>query len=82
MGIERPPAYTKIVRWRKAIPQYVVGHEARLRQIEGRVAALGGLFLGGHAYYGIGINDCTAHAAILAPRVVEFLASPPAEGNR
>lgn len=78
MGIAVPPAYVKIVRWRRAIPQYLVGHGERLKRIEGRVAALGGLFLAGNAYYGIGINDCTAHAAAVAPRVVTALGGAPA----
>jgi len=74
LGIDREPAFSRIIRWSRAIPQYVVGHGARLREIESRVVALGGLWLGGNAYYGIGINDCTAHGAVLAPRVAEALA--------
>lgn len=76
LGIRAAPCFAKVVRWARAIPQYVVGHAARLQEIEGRVAALGGLFLGGNAYYGIGINDCTAHGAALGPRVAELLAAP------
>jgi oxygen-dependent protoporphyrinogen oxidase len=75
MGIQTPPSHAKIVRWPKAIPQYVAGHAERLESIEARVGALGGVFLGGNAYYGIGINDCTAHAEILGPRVVGSLAA-------
>ncbi|MBI5016742.1 MAG: protoporphyrinogen oxidase [Deltaproteobacteria bacterium] len=78
LGIEARPAYAKVVRWRRAIPQYLVGHGERLRRIEGRVSALGGLFLGGNAYYGIGINDCTTHAAAVAPKVVTALGGGPA----
>lgn len=74
LNIRAEPRYVKIVRWPRAIPQYVVGHEARLREIEGRVAGLGRLFLGGNAYYGIGINDCTARGAELGPTVVGALA--------
>lgn len=74
MGIEAPPDYSRIFRWPRAIPQYVVGHGARVRAVETRLEALGGLFLGGNAYYGIGINDCTARAEVLGPQVAEFLA--------
>jgi oxygen-dependent protoporphyrinogen oxidase len=31
MGIEAEEAYLKVARWSRAIPQYTVGHEARLR---------------------------------------------------
>ena len=75
LGLRAPPAYAKIVRWSRAIPQYVVGHGERLREIEARVAALGGVHLGGNAYYGIGINDCTGHAETLGPRVAASLAA-------
>lgn len=78
MGIQAPPAYAKVVRWRRAIPQYLVGHGERLRRIEGRVAELGAVFLAGNAYFGIGINDCTAHAGVVAPRVVTALGGGPA----
>ncbi|MDW7711953.1 MAG: protoporphyrinogen oxidase [Deferrisomatales bacterium] len=77
LGIRAAPTFVKVVRWPRAIPQYVVGHDARLQEVEGRVGALGGLFLGGNAYYGIGINDCTAHGAVLGPRVLEALSSGP-----
>lgn len=80
LGIRAEPCFTKVVRWTRAIPQYVVGHAARLQEIESRVGGLGGLFLGGNAYYGIGINDCTAHGAALGPRVVDWLADP-SEGS-
>jgi len=74
LGIRAEPSFARIIRWPKAIPQYVVGHGARVKVIEGRVAALGGLHLGGNAYYGIGINDCTAQAAVLGPKVADALA--------
>ncbi|GAB4266042.1 MAG: protoporphyrinogen oxidase [Deferrisomatales bacterium] len=75
LGIRAAPCYVKIVRWERAIPQYVLGHAERLREIEERVAGLGGLFLGGNAYYGIGINDCTARGGVLGPQVAESLAA-------
>jgi oxygen-dependent protoporphyrinogen oxidase len=87
MGIAARPAFEKVVRWKRAIPQYIVGHSKKVQDIEGRVSALGGVFLAGNAYYGIGINDCTAHASVVAPRVVLALggtARPdmPRGGNR
>jgi protoporphyrinogen/coproporphyrinogen III oxidase len=74
MGIATPAPFFKFFRWPRAIPQYTVGHGARLEKIEGRLGALGGVFLGGNAYYGIGINDCTARGAVLGPLVADALA--------
>jgi oxygen-dependent protoporphyrinogen oxidase len=73
LGIRAEPSYTKIVRWERAIPQYVVGHGERLAEVQQRVAVLGGLHLGGNAYHGIGINDCTGHAPTLASQVLDGL---------
>lgn len=73
LGIRAEPTYTKLVRWTRAIPQYVVGHGKRLGEVQRRVQRLGGLFLGGNAYHGIGINDCTGHAPILAGQVMDGL---------
>lgn len=73
MGINEKPVFESIVRWERAIPQYVVGHGERVRAIEAEIAGLGGIFLGGNAYYGIGINDCTERASVLGQKVVGAL---------
>jgi oxygen-dependent protoporphyrinogen oxidase len=40
------------------MPQYYVGHLARIETIERALAALPGLSLAGAAYRGVGIADC------------------------
>lgn len=74
LGIKATPDFMKIFRWQRAIPQYVVGHGERVRAVEAEVATLPGVFLGGNAYYGIGINDCTQRADVLGPLVAGYLA--------
>jgi protoporphyrinogen/coproporphyrinogen III oxidase len=74
MGVAAAPAFVQIVRWPTAIPQYHVGHLDRVRRIEARVAALPGLFVGGNAYHGVAMNDCTEQAEILAGRVAGYIA--------
>jgi oxygen-dependent protoporphyrinogen oxidase len=44
------------------MPQYRVGHLARVETIERRVAALPGLGLAGGGYRGVGIADCVRSA--------------------
>jgi oxygen-dependent protoporphyrinogen oxidase len=51
------------------MPQYTVGHTARVAEIEARVAAIPGLYLAGNAYHGIGIPDCVRSAKQAAARV-------------
>ena len=58
LGITAEPEYTQVSRWRRAMAQYAVGHQARAKRVAERVAALPGLKLAGNAYDGIGIPDC------------------------
>jgi len=53
--------------WRRAIPEYQVGHRSRIDAGLAEVARLGGLHLAGNTYHGVGINDCVRDAR----RVVE-----------
>ncbi len=52
------PEHAQVTRWRRAMAQYAVGHQARMQQINARVAALSSLRLAGNAYDGIGVPDC------------------------
>jgi protoporphyrinogen/coproporphyrinogen III oxidase len=73
MQVNAKPAFVKIIRWPNAIPQYHVGHLARLMRIERRLVDHPGLILGGNAYYGIALNDCTEQAEAIADRVGRYL---------
>lgn len=75
LNVSASPAFIHIARWLAAIPQYVIGHLDRVRRIEERVARLPGLFVGGNAYHGVAMNDCTEQAVLLAERIERFLAS-------
>jgi oxygen-dependent protoporphyrinogen oxidase len=48
------------------MPQYRVGHLARVETIERRLAGAPGLFLAGGAYRGVGIADCVRSAEAAA----------------
>jgi oxygen-dependent protoporphyrinogen oxidase len=58
LQISAVPELVKVQRWPRAMAQYAVGHKARQRRIQGRLAELPGLYLAGNAYDGIGISDC------------------------
>jgi oxygen-dependent protoporphyrinogen oxidase len=66
MGVRGEVTFHRIVRWPKAIPQYVVGHLARVGRIEAAAARHRGLILGGNAYRGVALNDCTEQAERIA----------------
>ncbi len=58
LGIESAPLFSEISRWRNSMPQYEIGHSARVNKIAERLAGLPGLALAGNAYSGVGIPDC------------------------
>lgn len=64
-----PPSFQHVVQWSHAIPQYEVGHLARLERIDQALRGLEGLHLTGNAYRGIGLNDCVRSSNELAARL-------------
>ena len=58
LGVTAEPVLTRVARWPASMPQYRVGHLARVETIERRLVALPGLGLAGGAYRGVGIADC------------------------
>lgn len=72
-GIKAEPVFHTIARWPRSMAQYTVGHQERLKKIEGRVAATTGLHLAGNAYYGIGIPDCVKTGRDAARRIASAM---------
>jgi oxygen-dependent protoporphyrinogen oxidase len=75
LGIQADPVFHHIIRWERAIPQYHLGHLERVAWIEARTSQHPGLFLGGNAYHGVALNDCTEQALVLAEQVKGHLAA-------
>lgn len=63
------PIFTKIIRWPSAIPQYHIGHAARLARIEASLAKYPNLHLAGAAYRGVSVNDLCRDAAAIAKKI-------------
>jgi len=69
MRVHAAPAFQHVVRWAQAIPQYHVGHLARVARIEALAKRHPGLFLGGNSFRGVALNDCVEQAEALALRL-------------
>ena len=82
MGITAAPVLTRVFRWPKAMPQYHVGHLARVETIERLVGALPGLDLAGGAYRGVGIADCVWSGEAAAERALGISAASWASAPR
>ncbi|HWR58415.1 MAG TPA: protoporphyrinogen oxidase [Thermodesulfovibrionales bacterium] len=70
MGIKVQPDFAKVYFHEKAIPQYNLGHQKRLKLMDDIVVKYKGLYLSGNAYKGISVNDCIENSYRLATEIV------------
>ncbi|WP_328493338.1 protoporphyrinogen oxidase [Streptomyces sp. NBC_00414] len=68
-GLTAEPLETRVTRWDDGLPQYPVGHHARVARIRAHVARLPGLAVCGAAYDGVGIPACVASANAAVDRL-------------
>lgn len=73
LGLTASPLLTRIYRWHRALPQYVLGHGERLAVIDRALDDLPGLLLLGAAYRGVGIPDCIQSGGDAAARALAHL---------
>ncbi|MEV7521023.1 protoporphyrinogen oxidase [Streptomyces sp. NPDC091371] len=73
VGLAARPVASTVTRWDGGLPQYPVGHLARVERIRGAVAALPGLAVCGALYDGVGIPACIASAGKAADAVIASL---------
>ena len=71
MGIEKGPGFVRIFRHPRGIPQYTLGHRARVADIERRLRRWPGLLACGNSYRGISVNACAAEAPGIAGDVFQ-----------
>lgn len=58
LGVSAAPGFAEVRRWPDSMPQYEVGHLARVAQIETEIAEIPAFAIAGAAYRGVGIPDC------------------------
>ena len=75
LAISAPPQTVDIRRWPDSMPQYEVGHLARVAEIEKVIAEIPGLAIAGAAYRGVGIPDCVRSGEQAADEIFDLLAS-------
>ncbi|MER5206119.1 protoporphyrinogen oxidase [Streptomyces sp. NPDC002825] len=69
-GLAARPVASTVTRWTGGLPQYPVGHLARVARVREAVAGLPGLRLAGAAYDGVGIPACIASAQRAADEII------------
>jgi oxygen-dependent protoporphyrinogen oxidase len=76
LGARGEPKLVRVERWNHAMPQYHVGHVARVSRIEAAVARHPGLALAGAAYNGVGIPQVIASGQAAARRCLGGTSDP------
>jgi oxygen-dependent protoporphyrinogen oxidase len=60
LGVTAPASLTRVHRWPRGMPQYLLGHPQRVTRIEATQRKYPGLYLAGSAFQGVGLPDCIA----------------------
>ena len=72
LGIKEEPRAIRISLQRNCIPQYGVGHEARMEEASLRLESFKGrLRVAGNSYTGVGLNDCIRAARDVVKGLVD-----------
>jgi protoporphyrinogen/coproporphyrinogen III oxidase len=73
LGITAEPLLSRVFVWENAMPQYNLGHPAKLAQIDSALGNHPGLALVGNGYRGIGIPDCINSGKVAVEKIIDFL---------
>src|SRR5258707_4439525 len=76
LGVEAAPKFAEVRRWPDSMPQYEVGHLARVAEIERSVAEISAFAIAGAAYRGVGIPDCIRSGENSADAIFAKLSAP------
>src|SRR5699024_3933604 len=76
MNISAEPHFSVVTRWKKAMPQYTVGHKDRIENVRKHLAeTLPGIFIAGSSFEGVGIPDCIGQAEKIMKQSLNYLDS-------
>jgi oxygen-dependent protoporphyrinogen oxidase len=81
-GFRGRPVDSRVSRWGGGLPQYAVGHRARVARIRSAVSAVPGLAVCGATYEGVGVPACIRTGQAAADQVAEPLMTPRRRGTR
>ncbi|MGN7477901.1 protoporphyrinogen oxidase [Solibacillus silvestris] len=74
IGLDTQPLLTVVARWKEAMPQYTIGHEARMSTMKAQFyKEFPHVYLAGSSYEGISIPDCVLQGKDAAEKVINQL---------
>lgn len=71
-GIDQEAIFSRVFRWRNAMPEYSVGHDRKIAKIRELLKLETGLYFTGNVFAGVGIPDCIRHAKETAALISDF----------
>lgn len=73
MNLQQGPVRSLVNRWPNSMPQYVVGHGARVERIKDLARSVPGLYLASNYFDGVGIPDCIRQSDEIARQITKSL---------
>ncbi len=73
LGASEAPLFQVVTRWPRAIPQYTLGHLARVGRAEAASRALPGLFFSANWKGGVAVGDCIRNGHRVAADTAAYL---------
>lgn len=71
LGVSGKPLTTIVTRWKDAMPQYTVGHKARIARVEQKLHEIyPNVHLAGSSFKGISIPECVAQGQQIAAQLL------------
>lgn len=67
--------WNAVIRWNEAMPQYLVGHVDKVKQVEQALESLGRIQVCGAAYTGVGIPQCIRSSQSAVNKLLQQLAA-------
>ncbi|MBM7579811.1 oxygen-dependent protoporphyrinogen oxidase [Jeotgalibacillus terrae] len=72
--VKSKPDFTIVTRWKKAMPQYTVGHRERMAAVRTELEKnYPGVYLAGASYDGIGLPDCIDQGEAAAYKALNYI---------
>lgn len=78
LGVEGEAEVSRVVRYPRAMPQFHLGHRARVERIRGQLSEIPEILLAGNAYDGVGIPDTIASGEQAAEAIIRRRDTTPA----
>lgn len=75
LGIRGEPVWRRVSRWPRAIPQYELGHLARIEALDAALERHPGLTLAGNWRGGIAVGDCLENGRLLGEALLAATSS-------